>query len=124
MDAQINLKLRRSDRSTILLRKHEDEKSIKRDHIRDMLIQNFNRRFGRPGEHKPTNQGYYESDKVILEEATKFLKLHPRSINSKDLARFEQELASKLQWQRLRNEGNRSLVRISMPSYKHQTPIV
>lgn len=52
MDAQINLKLRRSDRSTLLLRKHEDEKTIKRDHIRGIIIQNFHRRFGKPGEPK------------------------------------------------------------------------
>jgi hypothetical protein len=38
MDAQNNLKLRRSDRSSLLIRKHEDDKLIKRDHLRDILI--------------------------------------------------------------------------------------
>ena len=38
MDAQNNLKLRCSDRSSLLIRKHEDDKLIKRDHIRDILI--------------------------------------------------------------------------------------
>jgi hypothetical protein len=32
------LKLRRSDRSSLLIRKHEDDKLIKRDHLRDILI--------------------------------------------------------------------------------------
>lgn len=86
MDAQINLKLRRSDRSSLLIRKHEDEKTIKRDHIRDILIQNFQRRYGNPGEQKISNEGFFESDRVILEETIKFLKLNPHSINSKDLA--------------------------------------
>lgn len=77
MDAQINLKLRRSDRSTLLIHKHEVEKSQKRDHIRDILIQNFHRRFGKPGESKQTNEGYFESDKIIYDETNKFLKQNP-----------------------------------------------
>lgn len=124
MDAQINLKLRRSDRSTLLIRKHEEEKSHKRNHIRDILIQNFHRRFGLPGETKQTNEGYFESDKIIQEETSKFLKQNPHAINSKDLALFEKELATKLKWQRLKNESSKSQVRVSMPQYKLGSPMM
>ena len=42
MDAQMNLKLRRSDRGSLLMRsKHEDQKSIKREHVKEMIVQNF-----------------------------------------------------------------------------------
>ena len=41
MDAQNNLKLRRPDRSRMLQKVHENQKSVKRDHIKDILIQNF-----------------------------------------------------------------------------------
>jgi hypothetical protein len=97
MDVQINLKLRRSDRSTLLLRKHDEEKSVKREHIRGILVQNFHRRFGKVGETNPLATGYnFEAEKVVHEEAVKFLTHNPHSINSKDLARFERELAVKL----------------------------
>jgi len=121
MDAQINLKLRRSDRSTLLLRKHEEEKSHKRNHIREMLIQNFYRRFGLPGETKQTNEGYFESDRIIQDETNKFLSKNSHAINSKDLAIFERELATKLKWQRLKNEGSKSSVRVSVPMFKQGT---
>jgi hypothetical protein len=46
MDAQMNLKLRRSERNTLLMKnKHEDAKSLKRDHIKDIIVQQFSRRY-------------------------------------------------------------------------------
>jgi hypothetical protein len=70
---------------------------VKREHIRGILIQNFHRRYGKVGEPNPLGLGYnYEADKVVNDEVVKFLTHNPHSINSKDLARFERDLAVKL----------------------------
>lgn len=39
MDVQMNLKLRQSERNTTLLRsKHEDAKTLKRGHIKEIIV--------------------------------------------------------------------------------------
>lgn len=89
MDAQMNLKLRRSDRGTNMLRsQHEDQKHVKREHIRDMIVSNFQRRYLNKAK-RPTNEQQYEVDKVILNEASNFLLRNPTGINSKELHTFE-----------------------------------
>lgn len=42
MDAQMNLKLRRDERGARMLKnQHEDAKTVKRGHVRDMIVSNF-----------------------------------------------------------------------------------
>jgi|LakMenE01Jun11ns_1017448.scaffolds.fasta_scaffold6858434_1 hypothetical protein len=51
-----------------------------------------------------------------------FLLENPHSINSKELEKFEKDLAEKLQWSKLKVKPSRTQLRVSMPSYK--TPLL
>ena len=61
---------------------------MKIDHIREILTQNFLRRFGKPGESPNSKdrdmKSLFESNRVINEEIAKFLKQNSNSIKSKD----------------------------------------
>lgn len=104
MDVQMNLKLRRSDRSAVLLRKHEDTKSIKREHIKEILIQNFHRHYHKPGNDMQGPE-FIQCEKMISDETNQFLKQNSHAVNSKDLAKFESDLAKKLKWERANDKN-------------------
>ena len=86
MDSQLNLKLRSDPRTkTIIRQQHVDAKHAKREHIKEMLIQNFNRRYC----PKPTandDASMYVADQTINDEAGLFVNKNPNAINSKELA--------------------------------------
>jgi hypothetical protein len=63
-----------------------------------------------------------ESDRIIQDAASMFLLENPHSINSKELEKFEKDLAEKLQWSKLKVKPSRTQLRVSMPSYK--TPLL
>jgi len=95
MDAGLNLKLRRPERTSLSRNKLEDKQDQRREHIKEIIISQFIRRF-RP---KTTDvQRNFEAEKVIHDETLAFVALHKQNINSKDLHTFEIELARKLGW--------------------------
>jgi len=99
MAVQLNLKLRTTDRSALLLRKHEDSKSLKREHIREILIQNFLRHYCQPGTPIEGPE-FIACEKMISDETIQFLKENSHGVNSKELAKFQAALAQKLKWVR------------------------
>jgi hypothetical protein len=48
----------------------------------------------------------YENERIIQDEACKFLLAH--SINSKELEKFEKDLAEKLKWSKLKVKPSRT----------------
>ncbi len=81
------------------MRKHEDSKSLKREHIKEILIQNFLRHYCKPDEEIQGSE-FIICEKMINDETNQFLRQNPHAINSKELAKFESGLAKKLKWER------------------------
>jgi hypothetical protein len=50
----------------------------------------------------------YENERIIQDEACKFLLENPHSINSKELEKFEKDLAEKLKWSKLKVKPSRT----------------
>ena len=93
MDAQRNLKLRRSERNTLLMKsKHEDAKTLKRDHIKDIIVSQFSRRYQSRSTAADQTQ-LLQQERLIQDEAATFVRNNPQAINSKDLSTFERILA-------------------------------
>lgn len=105
MDVQLNLKLRTTDRSALISRKHEDSKSLKREHIREILIQNFLRHYCKPGTPIEGPE-FIACEKMISDETIQFLKQNSHAVNSKELAKFEAALAQKLKWVSVPNKSD------------------
>jgi hypothetical protein len=82
MDALSNLKLRKPDISSILSKKHDQIKSVKREHIKEILLRNIRKQY------TSGDAAEDELDITVGRELDKFLEKNPHSINAKDLAAF------------------------------------
>ena len=75
-----NLKLRRQDLTSLLTKNHEQLKTFKREHIRDIITKNLRRQF-------MIDERSKDLDKVLTAELNKFFA-SSKTINAKDLVTF------------------------------------